>query len=404
MLGGLLLSQATLADDLDRQQIYQQISELRARAGLNPLERNPQLEAAAQDHANYLLQNGQNGHFQDRGRRGYTGKTATERTAWRGYASRDIKENVSSGQHGYTASLTGLMKAVYHRLAFLSPDIDQIGLANSGSGKDSRYVYDMGNKALDQLCLETKDRAAPRHAGRYYLESCNFPARIEARRFEASRAQIARGNPLIIVWPVDGSHGVPPAFFDEQPDPLPDYEVSGNPVTIQVNLTKARKATLTNFELFDAQSGERLRETRVLGEHNDPNKHLTAGQWALFPLQRLQWSHRYRVKATLNIDGAVKHLDWQFRTRDLPGPRYDATHRVQRAEVESAKSIFIYAPPSAASPRLKQISWQYPQFSHVNSEFVDGNTLRVTPHGEAGDQIRLQLDPQREFILTIVAK
>ncbi len=399
-----LIAGPSLARDLDTTQVYQQISELRARAGLNRLSINPQLQAAASDHAIYLLNSGEHGHIQRPGNRYFSGKSATERAAYRGYASRSVKENVSSGQIGYTASLTGLMTAVYHRLAFLSTDIDEIGIASAGTGKDTRYVYVMGNSKLNQLCLNSTQPPNKPHPRRFYRNSCNQPRIIEASEFERNRDHNTLNNPRILAWPAADTRGVPPAFFDEQPDPLPDYSVSGNPITIQVNPLKVASTSLLAFELFDADTGQQITQTRILGQHNDPNKHLNAGEWALFPLQRLQWGHSYQVRAKLQINRKIETLQWVFHTRQLPGRQIIATQAIQHSEVKSAKPVFIYAPPSRSWPRMRKISYQYPQFSHIKSDFIDGNTLRITAHGNPGDQIRIKIDPQRTVILTIVAK
>ncbi len=51
--------------------------------------------------------------------------------------------------------MDGLFSAIYHRFAFLSPGIDEIGVGVTQNEQDSdksAFVYVMGNSELNRLC------------------------------------------------------------------------------------------------------------------------------------------------------------------------------------------------------------------------------------------------------------
>lgn len=134
---------------------FDAVNSVRQAAGLSPLSPSPELQQAAQAHAEYLAQYLPQGgiatvsaHQQRRSLPGFSGAQAPDRAAYFGYPHRLVTENISVGNRSLEESVSSLMSAIYHRLAFLDPHIDQMGFAEV----ERRYVYNMGQARLAQAC------------------------------------------------------------------------------------------------------------------------------------------------------------------------------------------------------------------------------------------------------------
>ncbi len=140
----------------------------RQAAGLSALSASPQLQQAAQAHAEYLSRYLPQGgivtvsaHQQRRSLPGFSGELAPDRAAYFKYPHSLVTENISVGNRSVEESVSSLMSAIYHRFAFLDPQIDQLGFAEV----DQRYVYNMGQGELAQACLSqpAEARVQPPH-------------------------------------------------------------------------------------------------------------------------------------------------------------------------------------------------------------------------------------------------
>ncbi len=138
------------------------INVIRSTAGLPVLTQSPQLQEAAQAHAQYIERYMQpasrapvSAHEEQENLPGFTGHLAPERAQYFRYPHSQVLENVSLGNVSQQESISSLMSAIYHRFAFLDMQIDEIGIAQAGT----RYVYNMGRKDLSQVCGEQIESA-----------------------------------------------------------------------------------------------------------------------------------------------------------------------------------------------------------------------------------------------------
>ncbi len=110
---------------------------LRARHGLGSLEFDGALQAAANAHTAYLVQNRAGGHAEERSRPGFSGATPRDRASAYGAVYDAIAENVAVQSVAPARSLDvlaaratqDLFDAPYHRLAFLNPNLARLGAA-----------------------------------------------------------------------------------------------------------------------------------------------------------------------------------------------------------------------------------------------------------------------------------
>ena len=113
------------------------IQGIRRSLGLGELVLDGALQSAARAHAEYLLRNGRGGHLEERGRPGFLGRTPAERARSFGATDDILVEDVAvltragnSGGSSTDEAVIGLFDAPYHRLPFLNPALQKIGVAH----------------------------------------------------------------------------------------------------------------------------------------------------------------------------------------------------------------------------------------------------------------------------------
>ena len=392
-------------EDLDNGYLY--LNQLRINAGMTTLDRNAQLETSALNHANYLTDNFLTGHYESQGTSGFTGVRVPDRVAFSGYSSVSVSENVSAGDPNSYESIDGLMGAIYHRLGFLDFTKTEVGIGIAKSTLEANartnYVYNMGNADLNELCQGDSFSGI----GRYYFSVCQPDINIDGKAFEAAQTNAQENNPSIVLWPANGDETIPPAFFEESPDPLPGYSVSGYPTSIQFNplAFSDENPKVTSFKLYHATDNTEVYPTRLLDKNSDPNGKLTSLEFVLFPLNRLAWNTSYRVEAKYSTtsDATERTLTWQFKTKDLGVPTFTSQGEGEVLSIPLSNSRFaVYIPPTSSQPNIGRISYRYQSGMSVNTDFEDGNTLLIDLTGRIGQQATFTLSDSRSFVAKIV--
>ncbi len=377
---------------------YRQLEQIRRAAGMPTLQRETHLQQAADAHAQYLLQNDLNSHIEQADQPGFSGIGPSERAANAGYASRAVTENLSYGQRGFRDSIDALMTGIYHRLAFLDPTQDQIGIA-SPSAESPRYVYELGNRRHAQQCSTASEASQ----GSYYTGVCNPEKRLPAKDYDTATDRTLAANPALILWPPPSANHVSPAFFEEHPDPLPDRAISGNPISVQFNPYYISTVSVLSFTLFDA-SGAPIEHTRRLDHANDPQQRMNDHQFALFPLERLEWGQDYRVVLRYIADGKQASREWRFHTRN---PDELSVLRVTRngdlLQVTANSRFAVYLPPTASADRAGFVNWVSNSNKAVKDvHFIDPNTLSILLGDALGSQVNLNTASGVHFSIRII--
>jgi uncharacterized protein YkwD len=366
-------------------QALEYLNNLREQAGLIALQNDERLALAAQGHANYLHSNHRWGHQQRRGDRLFTGETPLQRMLNAGYPSRHNSENVSShsGRATPMKSVNGLMSAIYHRFGFLSFDYDEIGVGYASGDDFHSFVYDMGNSEKARLC-ET-DAAEPVSAAYVYKVCAIQHKSVDKTVFDQSLKKVQQQNQPIVVWPPKEGIQVPPAFYDEDPDPLPQHDVSGYPVSIQFNPSYFKQPPLVSrFQLFAGVEQTAVEPLAIFSQKSDINRKFSAYEFALFPKNRLQWNTRYRAEVDyITADGNSQTLTWNFTTAGFDAPMYV----VQGNEwIQAEDEVFyVYSPPLSARDAKSEYLVSFRGFSDVEVIILDAHTLRIRPVGARGE-------------------
>ena len=290
---------------------YEYYNKIRKIAGMIPLESNGILEDSAQNHSNYIQElEGLAYHEEEKNKSGYTGVNPYNRAIYAGYFSKYVGEGIS---HRCTAkiSINSLMTAIYHRFGILTFDKNEVGIGftQESNSINRKFVHNTGNSQLNELCQYNRYVG-----GRYYYDVCaDKEHKISSEDYLNAKNNIKKLNPKYILWPVNNSINNLYKFKGEVPDPMPDYNQTGNPISIQFNdFYFSKKIKMKSFKLF--KENNEIKEARILTEKTDPNKRFNNYQYALFPLKVLDKDTIYKVNFKYIYNGVTKEINWSFRT------------------------------------------------------------------------------------------
>ena len=192
-----------------------------------------------------------------------------------------------------------------------------------------------------------------------------------------------------VVYPVGNS--AVPEFYGERPDPVPDRAITGNPASIAFSETAGR-IEMQSFKLY--RGDEEVAPVRVLTRRNDPNRKFTDRQFALFPLNPLEYDTAYRAVFRYSRNGQKAKAEWTFRTK-RPDYPYFIVKGGEKLAVSDGIEYFI----------RPQRRWCLKDCPDVVYQIAGGATLEVLKHmpggivvrmsGRRGDKARLMLDGGR---------
>ena len=249
----------------------------RQQAGLSQLARDSILDDAALGHSIYQRDNNEITHDQTPGAPSYTGATLGERLEAAGYefqqSSYAYGEVISAATNpsGFVAA-DALITAIYHRFVILEPAFTHMGAGSSTA------------------------------TGSYTWFTANFAA-------DGLNAGLGPGR--FITWPAAAQTNVPTFFLtdSEIPDPLPEQNISGYPISIHADITS--QITVQQFTL--RQPGGDILPSRLLTASRD--EHTPSSVAALIPLNALSPSTRYEARFIGWVDGVPVDQTWYFTTR-----------------------------------------------------------------------------------------
>lgn len=278
------------------------INEIRVSVGLPTLKKNIRIEKAARNHANYLTDIRNNFdsvsigvHNEDNvsyPSKYFTGETVSVRFAFEGYDNNYTSEVVAAKEN-VEKSIDELMSAIYHRFAILRNSIDEIGAGISA--KPNKYN---GFPSDDYFCV------------------IDFSLASQISNDYANYIDFKKKAPIIVIYPPEGSENIRRVFYRENPDPLPDTDKSGNPISLQFNSELVKSVEMIDFRLYDDEDNE-VTDTRLLDKNTDVNHRFSEYQFALFPMNVLEPLTTYRVEIDYIVDGESEHKSWSFTTRKV---------------------------------------------------------------------------------------
>jgi hypothetical protein len=362
-------------DAKETQGALEYLNTMRQKSGLIKFKSNTKLNKAASSHASYLIRQQKHGHYEKKGWKGYTGRTPSDRVLKAGYTSKAVMENVTENAKDYRHSIDILFAAIYHRFVFLNFENNEIGIGSASTKKKrsvtSAFVYNAGSSEIVKLCKKFHLM----ENNTYYVHNIckNSDKLIPRYIYEQKQDKVRRKNSGLVLYPYPNAKNILPAFYTENPHPLPGSKVSGYPVTVQFNPLFYKNIKLKKFRLYDA-TGKRIRKYKILTHKSDRNHRLTKLQFAFMPLKRLEYGTIYRVEFEAVADGKRVKKSWRFTTKKPKGTLHKITKKKTTLKAKRGEKVALYFEPKSNKDVLDCIS--YTDKLHITCE--DHNTLLFT--------------------------
>ncbi|MGA8148533.1 MAG: hypothetical protein WB870_13330 [Gallionellaceae bacterium] len=294
----------------DNLALFTQLNSIRQASGAGMVVQNPDLDTAASNHANYLVNNNfvtnvsylnssvdgiLGGHCEDSSMPGYTGSTPQARATAAGYAlgtTGTVSELLSFGAASGSACGASIEDSVYHLVQLISPFVE-MGLSFNG-GIGSGPVCDI------ELGI----------------------AGSESGQLPASGSWVS--------YPADGQTNVAPKFYNqaESPVPAPDLQLAGHPIVISMYNQSNPSLNVTDIILdtFTLTSGGTPVNTRVLAQSGVTSTGTAPtadanisgpGILVLLPTSPLNADTSYTVTFSATVKGVGVDKSWSFKTGSM---------------------------------------------------------------------------------------
>ena len=270
------------------------LNDERARCGFGRYRQNARLDQAAADHSRWMSLNLTRDHFQDGTRfpNGFTGVTSIDRAAARGYAPASVGEDFVYASHlperavqAAQSWLRALLSAPLHMSSLMGFQRDV------GIGSVQRRDLGLMDNNLQFL--------APLVFNLGRLES-EVPAQV--------------GSGEIVTYPCEGTTGVFPGVYGEEPNPIPGRDLATKPIGPGI-LIRGRffsDMVLTSFSLRETSTGIPVAVVAPLTRTTNPSA--GPGSVMLIPDTILKDNTRYTVSANGTLDGVAFSRTFTFTT------------------------------------------------------------------------------------------
>lgn len=253
----------------------------RKQAGIPELIHSSVVDIAAQGHSEYQKLNNTITHVQSAGKPGFTGATLLDRLNAAGYAfgtsSYAYGEVIAAASESSGFYLAEeLVAAIYHRFVMFEPIFKE-----SGTG-------------------------AATIAGGYTYFTNNFTTN--------NGFGPGIGSGQIALYPYAGQSHVPTVFFSDQeePDPVPNQNQVGYPISVHANLT----STLKVDRFTVRPRGGATMSVRLLTAATDAQTAISGkAASAIIPLAVLDAGTTYDVSFSGQVDDVQIDKNWSFTTQ-----------------------------------------------------------------------------------------
>jgi hypothetical protein len=291
-----------------------QINHDRLNVGVTAFKTNYLLGISALNHAKYVVLHQTLTHSEIEGEEGFTGMDATARAKYVGYSTRYVSEVINYRTND--VAYESLMTAIYHRFGLLNP------------------IYDEINVQYQSQTNRTKD-ATVGNMATYAYSQPNYS-------WSGVQEELYLKTATHIYYPYDTQTQVPVVFYEENPDPLPNYGVSGYPISMQLNHYKVDIEKCSDF-VFELYKGDQKVDAIFMTYQDDPNSKLKNTQFILFPKERLHYNTEYKAIFQYSENANVTKIEWSFKTKQIDNLYTNSGELDINATINS--EYIVYMPP-----------------------------------------------------------
>ena len=274
---------------------YNRFNSARSLCGFGYLAANSNLQTAALNHLEYLVQNNVFSHYETQGSPGYTGLTPATRMTAAGYSvdatnNEVLANQTSSTSLGFGTTLSRrLLGAPYHLMGLMQGNRD-IGVSVKtggpiGSGADLTYTG-----AGNAVWLLADMASSP------------------TRWLQAQNAS------TVLTYPCDGVTDTVYEITTETPSPVPSRDLAAQPIgqPIYVQAPYGAQLTITSASITGPAGSVALLPTMTAA--NDPNHELLGNEALIIPSNALSTDTTYSVTVNGSNGGAIFSKNFTFMT------------------------------------------------------------------------------------------
>ena len=255
--------------DANESKATDEVAVVRGKAKLPAMNCSDAITKAGRNHSSYI---GQNGwaltHTEVQNKPGFTGVNFWDRMTYAGYKGSAAFEVVhsTSDAHQAITGQNGWINTLYHRIPFVAYGTLDFGFgaASGNGGATSTTDFGSGN---------TFSKTA------------------------------------VTTWPPDGDTGVWTTFHNayESPNPLPNQQVAGYPITV----IGGGALAITTHDV--TQNGAAV-DHIMMNSSNDPVKLIPASQVYLIPKTPLSKNATYKTHVAGTVSGSAFDVTFSFTT------------------------------------------------------------------------------------------
>ena len=218
----------------------------RNRCGFGLLRQNVQLDAAAKAHGDYQILNNVVSHLEETGKPGFTGTTPSDRVVAKNYigvggvTDEIVAYTGTADKTGLAANgIRGLLNAPYHLRGLVG-----------------------GYREMGVSVRSSADLASSTPA--VYLQ-------IDAA-YKTSEGPQLTGSSDINTYPCEGTSGVNYQLRNETPNPVPNRDLSTNPLgsVVYMAVRVGNTLVITNATMIDMSNGQAVALRAPVTAANDP--------------------------------------------------------------------------------------------------------------------------------------
>ena len=178
---------------------------------------------------------------------------------------------------------------------------------------------------------------------------------------------------------------------------MPHYEMTGNPVSIAFS-EQSPPVKMRSFKLY--QDTKEIRDVKILDKDNDPNRLLTERQFALFPLQPLEYDTDYRAVFEYRQNGKDKTAEWTFSTQKTDYP-YFIVKGSETLAIESGQKYFIHWQDFWCLKQCERYNYRMNRDTQIDIIERQAGGIIIRVNGSKGSSIRLMPEGEDRRAITL---
>ena len=155
---------------------------------------------------------------------------------------------------------------------------------------------------------------------------------------------------------------------------------------------------MRSFKLY--QDTKEIRDVKILDKDNDPNRLLTERQFALFPLQPLEYDTDYRAVFKYRQNGKDRTVEWTFSTQKPDYP-YFIVKGGEMLAIESGQKYFIHWQGFWCLKQCERYNYRMNRDTQLDIIERQAGGIIIRVNGSKGSSIRLMPEGEDRRAITL---